>query len=431
MHQEIEDEIPEDQWELCNSFPLDGDDFVDGQTYIFPHDNVNLQVVIQERQQEVEESIKSGESEPGQEFDEVDNGAPLHIKKTFDSKYSCIGMLGRGGFGQVFLAKDFGTEKLDPLCALKFISRASPRFRKNAVLDECYMARLVSGQPFLLGCYFCFQTFSYVNIAMPFCPRGELRTLCHAKKNPQGIFPNYLAIYYMACLLEAVHFLHSQNVVHRDIKPQNIFLMQDGLMKLGDFGLAVQANERIRRPCGTCGFLSKYVLECFVDSKNAYGYLYDHDWYAVGATIYMLLTGHAAQPSRNFKETLTFVKEQRHRPYPSLLPEETQEVLDFLFSWNPDSYRAEEADYEDKVKSFKAFTIAGFKLGEMSKVQPPLKPYEDAGLVKPFQATAYPQADFPEDWFARLNVLGLPYCFQNSPPTSIGRQKAPFIAIGQ
>ncbi|KAL3306882.1 Cell cycle serine/threonine-protein kinase cdc5/MSD2, partial [Cichlidogyrus casuarinus] len=259
-----------------------------------------------------------------------------------------MGLLGEGGFGKVYLVKDYRAKRIDPECAVKFISRASPGYRKNAVLDECYMARLVSDQPFLLGCHLCFQTYSYVNIQMPFCHRGELQELCKTKTNPKGIFPINLAVYYLACLLEAVHFLHSKNVIHRDIKPYNIFLMKDGTMKLGDFGLAVETEERIFRPCGTPGYLSKNVLMCFVGHENASGYLFDHDWYAVAATLYGLLTGFEAQPYRDYQATLNYVNNKVHRPFPIGFPRPIQEVLDFLFSWDPDSYDDEVDVYENK-----------------------------------------------------------------------------------
>ncbi|KAL3307832.1 hypothetical protein Ciccas_013644 [Cichlidogyrus casuarinus] len=414
MHQEVEEEIPEDKWELCNPLPRKNDDYVDGEECTFELEDVNFQ--YEERAGEV--TPEPVTSPAGQEFDEVDYGAALHIKKSFDGKYRCMGMLGEGGFGQVYLAKDFGTKEVDQLCALKFISRASPRFRKNAVMDECYLAKMVSDQPFLLGCYLCFQTFSYVNIAMPFCHRGELQTLCETDKNPKGIFPNNLAIYYVGCLIEAVHFLHSKDVIHRDIKPYNIFLMKDGTMKLGDFGLAVKTDKRIVRPCGTRGYLSKKVLECFVDYRSASGYFFDHDWYAVAASLYELLSGHAAQPSDDFQESLKFVTNVGHRPYPRRLPRETRELLDFLFSWDPDSYADEVSDYDDKLKNFAAFTNAGIQLGQLSRMKPPLQRYEEAGLVKPYREMIYDQEEFPQDWFTRLNILGLPYCFQNSPPTS-------------
>ncbi|KAL3308277.1 hypothetical protein Ciccas_013193 [Cichlidogyrus casuarinus] len=421
MHPELEEEIREDQWQLCRPNPRGNDDYVDGEEYTFENDTVKFKYEEKTEGATTETEISQPEpleSQPEEDSDEVDNIAPRYVTKSFDGKYRCMGLLGEGGFGRVLLVQDGRAQEQGMRFAMKFISRAARGYRKAAVMDECYLAKMVSKETFLLGCYFCFQTFSYVNIVMPFCPRGELQTLCETDKNPKGIFPNDLAIYYAGCLIEAVHFLHSKDVIHRDIKPHNIFLMKDGTMKLGDFGLAVKTDKRIVRPCGTCGFLSEKVLECFVDYRSASGYLFDHDWYATAASFYELLTGFAAQPSKDDRVTLQFVREYSHRPYPRGFPKETQELLDFLFKWDPDSYADEVSDYDDKLKNFAAFTRAGINLGQLSRMKPPLGLYEKAGLVKPFQEAIYPETQFPEDWFTRLNILGLPYCFKNSPPTS-------------
>ena len=60
--------------------------------------------------------------------------------------------------------------------------------------------------------------------------------------------------YYMWQLLEAVEYMHKNNVIHRDLKLGNLFLTRDMVLKIGDFGLAANIKnegERKRTICGT------------------------------------------------------------------------------------------------------------------------------------------------------------------------------------
>ncbi|KAA6391898.1 MAG: putative serine/threonine-protein kinase Nek6, partial [Streblomastix strix] len=82
-----------------------------------------------------------------------------------------------------------------------------------------------------------------------------------------------------AQIILALDFIHSQGVVHRDIKPENIFIMEDGQVKLGDFGLSKILNEK--NYATVAGTKQYFALEVYIEGKM----YFSTDVYAVGICI--------------------------------------------------------------------------------------------------------------------------------------------------
>jgi serum/glucocorticoid-regulated kinase 2 len=90
-----------------------------------------------------------------------------------------------------------------------------------------------------------------------------------------------------AQVLLALEYLHSQRIVYRDMKPENILLDGDGYVKLTDFGLSkenVSPGETLRSFCGSPAYISPEIL-------NGEGASMSTDVYGLGCVIYEMLTG--------------------------------------------------------------------------------------------------------------------------------------------
>ncbi|KAK6730398.1 hypothetical protein RB195_007082 [Necator americanus] len=101
-------------------------------------------------------------------------------------------------------------------------------------------------------------------------------------------------------LIEAVHYLHERNIVHRDIKLENILIDGNGDAKLADFGFArfIARRERSRSFCGTRPYSAPQItLYKPYDSYAA-------DWYALGVVLYTMLVG--KWPKDNPRTTISF-----------------------------------------------------------------------------------------------------------------------------
>lgn len=120
---------------------------------------------------------------------------------------------------------------------------------------------------------------------MEWCAAGDLLQLIHvgARKHWR-MAPEAVTDEIAKPLLSALSSLHDRGIMHRDVKPENVFVTERGLIKLGDFGLATRSEVGNSR-CDTQQYAAPEVL---------LGKEYDHkvDAWSCAVTVYHALTGH-------------------------------------------------------------------------------------------------------------------------------------------
>ena len=195
-----------------------------------------------------------------------------------DIDVEIIRCVGRGAFGDVFEVNDRAGNVL-----------AMKRLTKSGILDneqeanvesEINLLWMCSGCSFIAKIYGAKQNRSFVYIFSELLTGGEL--FAHIDKNR---FTDEQARFCAACVVEAIEFLHSNNIVYRDLKPENIVLDSRGYCKLVDFGLAkLIPDGRANTFCGTPEFLAPEII-------NRDGYGKPVDWWALGVMIHNCIAG--------------------------------------------------------------------------------------------------------------------------------------------
>lgn len=106
-------------------------------------------------------------------------------------------------------------------------------------------------------------------------------------------------------LLSAVKYIHSNKVIHRDLKLGNIFLSKNLELKVGDFGLATRLefnDERKRTICGTPNYIAPEII------MGAAGYSYEVDIWSCGIICFALLFGKPPFETNDVKTTYAKIK---------------------------------------------------------------------------------------------------------------------------
>ncbi|GAB7345901.1 hypothetical protein MBLNU457_4138t1 [Dothideomycetes sp. NU457] len=186
--------------------------------------------------------------------------------------------LGTGSFGRVHLVQSKHNQRF---YAVKVLKKAQVVKMKQVehTNDERRMLQKVK-HPFLITLWGTFQDSKNLYMVMDFIEGGELFSLLRKSQR----FPNPVAKFYAAEVTLALDYLHSHNIIYRDLKPENLLLDRHGHLKITDFGFAKEVPDITWTLCGTPDYLAPEV----VSSK---GYNKSVDWWSLGILIFEMLCG--------------------------------------------------------------------------------------------------------------------------------------------
>jgi serine/threonine protein kinase len=203
-----------------------------------------------------------------------------------DGRYTLIRMLGKGGMGEVWLAKD---EQLDEEVALK---KLPPEVGADAMAladmrREVQKSRALSHPNIVRIHDLVMQTGEDPLISLEYVDGTDLTAIAATKTN--GIFSWSDIKDWILQLVAALEYAHEEKIVHRDLKPANIMISRKGRLKLADFGIAATVADATRRSSME-GFISGTTLYMSPQQMEGKPPKVTDDVYALGATLYELLT---------------------------------------------------------------------------------------------------------------------------------------------
>ncbi len=190
--------------------------------------------------------------------------------------------LGTGGMAVVYRGKDLRARRTVAVKTLRPEYQADPDSRRR-FRQEARLMAFVS-HPNLVTVYDLHEEPSGSWVVMEYVPGQNLKKLLEQR----GPFPPKEALLLLEQIAGALGHLHAKNLVHLDIKPQNLIVTPDGTVKLIDFGLAQPTGPRQEMVGGTA-----FGTVAYLAPEQASGERVDAatDVYALGCVVYELLTG--------------------------------------------------------------------------------------------------------------------------------------------
>lgn len=209
----------------------------------------------------------------------VSSGSPSAEVINFES-FELLKELGQGSFGIVYQVLKKNTSEIFAMKCLSKIALKKQRQLKYAI-SECKIMKQLK-HPFVLLMHYAFQTTQSLYMILDFCPNGDLLNLIEKYLK----IPEVVAMFYTAETVLALEYLHSLDIVYRDLKPANILLDSDMHVKLADFGLAKEGitNTPAMTMAGSPAYLPPEIVERRGASTAS-------DIYGIGVLLYELLTG--------------------------------------------------------------------------------------------------------------------------------------------
>uniref|UniRef100_K3W9T5 non-specific serine/threonine protein kinase n=1 Tax=Globisporangium ultimum (strain ATCC 200006 / CBS 805.95 / DAOM BR144) TaxID=431595 RepID=K3W9T5_GLOUD len=200
------------------------------------------------------------------------------------------------------------------------------------------MSRLV--HPNIVKFYCSFRDTQSLYLAMELCRGGDLFGVIrdeYKKNQEQGVMDTACSLemtkFYVAEIVQALEYMHTKHVIHRDLKPDNLLLSEDGHLKVTDFGTAKDqddTNSDINQFCGTVSYVSPEVLHDKPATRAC-------DLWALGCIIFQMLTGRTPFVAEN--DYLTFQVIINHSSetfeFPESVPEDAQDLIQKLLIQEP------------------------------------------------------------------------------------------------
>ncbi|XP_014482441.1 PREDICTED: serine/threonine-protein kinase N isoform X3 [Dinoponera quadriceps] len=306
--------------------------------------------------------------------------------------FRLLSVLGRGHFGKVILSQYRNTGEYFAIKALKK-GDIIARDEVESLLSEkrIFEVANTTRHPFLVNLFACFQTEAHVCFVMEYAAGGDLMMHIHA-----DVFGEPRAVFYSACVVLGLQYLHENRIIYRDLKLDNLLLDTEGYVKIADFGLCKEGmgyGDRTGTFCGTPEFLAPEVL-------TETSYTRAVDWWGLGVLIFEMLVGESPFPGDDEEEVFDSIVNDEVR-YPRFLSLEAIAIMRRLLRKNPDRrLGSSERDAED-VKKQAFFRHIAWDDLLLRRVKPPFVPViqsvEDVSNFDEEFTSEKPQLTPPKD----------------------------------
>ena len=245
--------------------------------------------------------------------------------------YKVLQRLGEGSFGKAFLCK---RESDDSLCVIKqILIEGMDKKEKDDVLNESIILAKLDHQNIIKF----FEVFEsekpkqMINIVTEYADGGDLSEKIKERKNKNNYFTESEILDYFTQICLAIKHIHENKIIHRDLKSGNIFLMKNGLVKLGDFGISKKfqkTTDKAKTFIGTPYYLSPEIIDGKpYDSKS--------DIWSLGVLLYEMMTFKMPFNANSLPMLSVKITRGQYTPPPTIYTKDLRELVTKCLTIDP------------------------------------------------------------------------------------------------
>ncbi|CAF1130746.1 unnamed protein product [Adineta ricciae] len=201
------------------------------------------------------------------------------------SDFAYVGRVGDGAFAQVYCVQHIASKQH---MAIKVADGSNEQARQQLEVERQILFRYSQGNPYMIRAHCTFHQGTKLFLVMELVQGGSLyHKIQTTRMNEDDIR------FYLAELICVIQYLHSKNIVYRDLKLEHAVVCSEGHIRLVDYGLGrllKSHNEACHTFCGTYSYMAPEV-RCLETSSSEEGYSYPVDFWALGIMFVQMLFG--------------------------------------------------------------------------------------------------------------------------------------------
>jgi serine/threonine protein kinase len=324
-----------------------------------------------------------------------------------ESRYELVNPLGEGGYGRALLVKSRETGDLLVMKEVR-LSSLKQKDRDDALREADVLASM--NHPNIIRYIESFQEHGCFYIVMEYADGGDLSQKLEARSG--ALLSESEVLHDFIQIALAIKYIHDRKILHRDLKAENVFLMQDGTIKLGDFGIAKVLEHTVdlcQTQVGTPYYLSPEIC-------NGTAYNSKTDIWSLGCILYQLCTLKYPFDATNLNALLMAIMRGKYQPVPTTYSKDLRALLGRMLTKAP--AKRPSADQilglkfiKKRLTSLLDETLLAQEMSSTARTRKkrsspaakkPATPAPAKGKKKAAvkRRAGTPQEDFPDDWIS-------------------------------
>eukprot|EP00495_Collosphaeridae_sp_1-RS-2012_P000133 TRINITY_DN0_c4_g1_i11.p1 TRINITY_DN0_c4_g1~~TRINITY_DN0_c4_g1_i11.p1 ORF type:complete len:710 (+),score=129.25 TRINITY_DN0_c4_g1_i11:306-2435(+) len=286
-----------------------------------------------------------------------------------------IGVLGTGAFGTVTLVLDREKQESYALKAIKKIQIVDLG-QQTHITNEKKIMQMLDNR-FLVNLRRTYKDAWRVYFLLDVCLGGELFTILRKMRS----FDESTARFFAGCVTEAFDYMHTLDVIYRDLKPENLVLDSTGYLKITDFGFAKVVPNKTFTLCGTPDYLAPEIV-------TGQGHGKPVDWWTLGVLIYEMIASYPPffddEPMMTYRRIISCKLK-----FPKCLSSDSKTIISRFLNPHPMKRLGVIKGGADLVRSstwFADFPWEQLREGEMKcPIATTVRSYDDMGNFDKFE----------------------------------------------